>query len=91
MATRDLTMIEPDDVPTTKIAKPVITRPQRIRPSTGGRAVAKANKQAAGLQLQDLTKIEPDDATATYAKGGSVYRRVADGVAKRGKTKGRII
>ena len=95
MATRDLTMIEPDDATARKVSRPVITRPQRIRPpvENAARAIAQGKRvDGAPIELTDLTKIEPDDATAPvkkYAKGG--YVRSADGIAKRGKTKGRIL
>ena len=50
----------------------------------------KESKEMMGKELAFMKKGAPKSMKKTkkYASGGSVYRRAADGVAQRGKTKG---
>lgn len=94
--TSDLTGIEPDDM-TAGVPAPLKTKPKVSRalpPSVfaAKEAARKGLSRTPPTKLTDLTKIEPDDATAPtrkYAKGG--YVRAADGIAQRGKTRGRMV
>ena len=54
---------------------------------------AMMKKEIAFMQKKGAPKsmIKHEKAEAKYAKGGGVYRRAADGVAQRGKTKGKML
>ena len=54
---------------------------------------AMMKKEIAFMQKKGAPKsmIKHEKAEAKYAKGGGVYRRAADGIAQRGKTKGKMM
>jgi hypothetical protein len=54
---------------------------------------AMMKKEIAFMQKKGAPKsmIKHEKAEAKYAKGGGVYRRAADGIAQRGKTKGKML
>ena len=54
---------------------------------------AMMKKEVAFMQKKGAPKsmIKHEKAEAGYKKGGSTYRRAADGVAQRGKTKGKML
>ena len=54
---------------------------------------AMMKKEIAFMQKKGAPKsmIKHEKAEAKYAKGGGVFRRAADGIAQRGKTKGKML
>lgn len=54
---------------------------------------AMMKKEIAFMQKKGAPKsmIKHEKAEAKYAKGGGVFRKAADGVAQRGKTKGKML
>lgn len=54
---------------------------------------AMMKKEIAFMQKKGAPKsmIKHEKAEAKYAKGGGVFRKAADGVAQRGKTKGKMM
>ena len=54
---------------------------------------AMMKKEIAFMQKKGAPKsmIKHEKAEAKYAKGGGVFRRAADGIAQRGKTKGKMM
>ena len=57
----------------------------------GGMARGGAMADKAGRAMMRRTPDTMGRAMAGYKEGGSVYRKVADGIATKGKTKGKMV
>jgi hypothetical protein len=69
-----------------------------VKTKAQGGSVMKESKAMVGKEVAFMKKkgapksmIKHEMAEAKYAGGGGVYRKAADGVAQRGKTKGKML